>query len=224
MSEANYNILMTAEEATKDAKETMESSKKLIQKQEKEDVSESDGKKNVNVVSVNIGNSVTNVVPIDKLRIIQSQTLNKLKDYLSMTFGPMGSYTKMKYVPWITSMTMTSEEIFAENRNAILSGILLGIVTIVFIAIFIIVRIVLALVKIVSKLIDKIPGLKQINKLGGGICGAIEGIIIVYAIFAVISMISPIISNTIILEQIYNSNIGSIMYNNNMILKSIYKM
>ena len=57
--------------------------------------------------------------------------------YVANNHKMMGSYTKMKYVPWITSMTMTSEEIFAENRNAILSGILLGIVTIVFIAIFI---------------------------------------------------------------------------------------
>ena len=49
----------------------------------------------------------------------------------------MGSYTKMKYVPWITSMTMTSEEIYAENRKAVLSGIILGIITIISIAIFI---------------------------------------------------------------------------------------
>ena len=73
----------------------MESSKKLFQKQKKEDTFKSDEKKIPVAVSVNIGNSVTNVVPIDKLRIIQSQTLNKLKDYLSMTFGPMGSYTKI---------------------------------------------------------------------------------------------------------------------------------
>lgn len=126
------------------------------------------------------------------------------------------------YINEITANVNTSKEDAIEVLSTELT---MGIISvIVFIAIFIIVRIVLALVKIVSKLIDKIPGLKQINKLGGGICGAIEGIIIVYAIFAVLSMISPIISNTIILEQIYNSNIGSIMYNNNMILKSIYKM
>ena len=95
MSEANYNVLMTADEVAKNAKETKENSKKLFQKQKKEDTFKSDEKKIPVAVSVNIGNSVTNMVPIDKLRVIQSQTLNKLKDYLSMTFGPMGSYTKI---------------------------------------------------------------------------------------------------------------------------------
>ncbi|MCZ9839069.1 methyl-accepting chemotaxis protein [Brachyspira hyodysenteriae] len=58
-------------------------------------------------------------------------------EYTANNHKMMGSYTKMKYVPWITSMTMTSEEIFAENRKAILSGIILGIITIAAIAIFI---------------------------------------------------------------------------------------
>ena len=58
-------------------------------------------------------------------------------EYTANNHKMMGSYTKMKYVPWITSMTMTSEEIFEETRKAILSGIILGIITIVSIAIFI---------------------------------------------------------------------------------------
>uniref|UniRef100_UPI003F4AF99A methyl-accepting chemotaxis protein n=1 Tax=Brachyspira catarrhinii TaxID=2528966 RepID=UPI003F4AF99A len=58
-------------------------------------------------------------------------------EYTANNHKMMGSYTKMKYVPWITSMTMTSEEIFAESRKAIISGIILGIITIVSIAIFI---------------------------------------------------------------------------------------
>ncbi|MBW5381636.1 methyl-accepting chemotaxis protein, partial [Brachyspira hampsonii] len=58
-------------------------------------------------------------------------------EYIANNHKTMGSYTKMKYVPWITSMTMTSEEIFAESRKAILSGIILGIITIISIAIFI---------------------------------------------------------------------------------------
>ncbi len=58
-------------------------------------------------------------------------------EYTANNHKIMGSYTKMKYVPWITSMTMTSEEIFTESRKAIISGIILGIITIISIAIFI---------------------------------------------------------------------------------------
>lgn len=125
------------------------------------------------------------------------------------------------YINNITSDVNTSKD---DAINLIAKELASGIITvIVFIAIFFIVRLILALIKIVAKLIDKIPVLKQINKIGGAICGAIEGLIIIYAVFAILSMISPIIANTAIIEQIYNSNIGALMYNNNLILKSIYK-
>ena len=126
----------------------------------------------------------------------------------------------VNYINGITENVNTSKE---EAFDAIGKELAGGVITvIVFIAIFIIVRIILALIKVVSKIIDKIPLLSQVNKIGGAVCGAIEGAIIIYAILAVISMIAPIISNTGLLELIYNSNIGSIMYNNNFILNSIY--
>ena len=127
----------------------------------------------------------------------------------------------VSYINSITENVNTSKE---EAFNAIGVELASGIISvIVFIAIFVIVRLVLALIKVVSKIIDKIPLLSQVNKVGGAICGAIEGAIIIYAIFAVISMIAPVISNTNLLELIYNSNIGSMMYNNNLVLNSIYK-
>ena len=126
----------------------------------------------------------------------------------------------VNYINGITANVNTSKE---EAFNAIGKELASGIITVVvFIAIFVIVRLALALIKIVSKLIDKIPLLSQVNKIGGAICGAIEGAIIIYAIFAAISMISPIISNTNLLELINSSNIGYIMYNNNLVLNSIY--
>ena len=127
----------------------------------------------------------------------------------------------VNYINGITENVNTSKE---EAFNSIGVELASGIISvIVFIAIFVIVRLVLALIKVVSKIIDKIPLLSQVNKIGGAICGAIEGAIIIYAIFAVISMIAPVISNTNLLELIYNSNIGSMMYNNNLVLNSIYK-
>ncbi len=127
----------------------------------------------------------------------------------------------VNYINGITENVNTSKE---EAFNAIGVELASGIISvIVFIAIFVIVRLVLALIKVVSKIIDKIPLLSQVNKVGGAVLGAIEGAIIIYAIFAVISMIAPIISDTNLLELIYNSNIGSMMYNNNLVLNSIYK-
>lgn len=127
-------------------------------------------------------------------------------------------------VDYINGITENASGAKDEAINTIANELTSGIIMVIaFVGIFIIVRLVLVLIKIVSKLIDKIPGLKQINKLGGGICGAVEGAIIVYAIFAVISIISPMIAETNIIELIQESNIGSAMYNNNAVLKFIYK-
>ena len=125
------------------------------------------------------------------------------------------------YINSITENVNTSKK---EAFNAIGVELASGIISvIVFIAIFVIVRLVLALIKVVSKIIDKIPLLSQVNKVGGAICGAIEGAIIIYVIFAAVSMIAPIISDTNLLELINSSNIGSIMYNNNLVLNSMFK-
>ena len=127
----------------------------------------------------------------------------------------------VNYINSITENVNTSKE---EAFNAIGVELASGIISvIVFIAIFVIVRLVLALIKVVSKIIDKIPLLSQVNKVGGAICGAIEGAIIIYVIFAAVSMIAPIISDTNLLELINSSNVGSIMYNNNLVLNSMFK-
>ena len=106
-----------------------------------------------------------------------------------------------------------------ENISTQLSTEVINIVS--FVGIFIIARAILLLVKILSKIINKLPILKQIDHLGGAVIGAIEGVIIVYFAFAVISTISPVFENTAVLEQINNSFIGKAMYNNNIIMNKI---
>ena len=50
---------------------------------------------NVGALSVSTDRNATNVVSGKKLREIQSRTLGEVKEFLSMTFGPMGSNTKI---------------------------------------------------------------------------------------------------------------------------------
>ncbi len=92
-----------------------------------------------------------------------------------------------------------------------------------FVCLFIIVQLLLNIVKLISRIITKLPILKQINQVGGAILGLAEGVIIVYSVFAVISIISPTLKDTIILEQINNSYIGNQIYNNNILLNKLYK-
>ena len=89
------------------------------------------------------------------------------------------------------------------------------------IALFIVTRILLILLRFITSLIAKLPIIKQFDKLGGFIYGLLEGLIIVYVVLAIISFVSPMMSGDIA-NAIDNSTIGSMMYNNNLLLKIIF--
>lgn len=89
------------------------------------------------------------------------------------------------------------------------------------IALFIVARILLILLRFITSLIAKLPIIKQFDKLGGVIYGLLEGLIIVYVVLAIISFASPMMSGDIA-NAIDNSTIGSMMYNNNLLLKIIF--
>lgn len=90
-------------------------------------------------------------------------------------------------------------------------------------ALFIISRTLLVIVRFVAELIGNLPIIKMFNKSGGLIFGVIKGFIIAYAILAVLSVISPLISQIGIISAIQDSTFGSAMYNNNILLKLFFK-
>ena len=89
-----------------------------------------------------------------------------------------------------------------------------------FFIIFIAVKIILKFITALADLIAKLPILKQINALGGTIYGVLEGLFLVFVGFAIISLIAPLIDVSI-LEAINSSTLGSIFYNNNILLNFI---
>lgn len=58
-------------------------------------VTDGDKKEKDKSTSIHVPLNTTNVVTGEKLREIQSETLRRAKEYLSKTFGPMGSNTKI---------------------------------------------------------------------------------------------------------------------------------
>ena len=73
-----------------------------------------------------------------------------------------------------------------------------------------------------AEIIGELPIVKQFNKSGGIIYGALKGLFIVYFILAILSLIAPMISGTAFFEQIKQSYIGSFMYNYNILLMLIF--
>lgn len=95
---------------------------------------------------------------------------------------------------------------------------IIGICTLL--ALYIIARIVLKFVSALGDLIAKLPILKQFNKLGGTIFGAIKGLLIVYVILAIFYLISPLLKENMT-KRIDESILTKFMYNNNIIIKII---
>lgn len=92
----------------------------------------------------------------------------------------------------------------------------------VLISLFIVTRLLLMVIKVLAKFITEIPLIKQIDKTGGVIYGILQSLVIIYVILAIISFVSPMITNTSIVNAIQESYIGSILYNNNLLLKLLF--
>ena len=92
----------------------------------------------------------------------------------------------------------------------------------VWIGLFFVARIILIFVKGLANLITKLPVIKQFDKLGGIVYGMLQSVVIIYGILAVISFISPTLNGTGITDGIQKSFIGSMMYNDNLLLKIIF--
>lgn len=91
-----------------------------------------------------------------------------------------------------------------------------------FFVLYIVTRFLLLFVRFAVELLANLPIIKTFNKSGGLIYGVIKGFLIAYAMLAVFSLISPLISDVGIIKAIDDSIIGSRMYNNNMILNLIF--
>lgn len=89
---------------------------------------------------------------------------------------------------------------------------------IVVIVLSIVVRLLTILLRSVLYFITKLPIISKIDKAGGIVYGVLRAYLIVYLILAVLSLISPLISNTGIIACINNSKICKIFYNNNVFL------
>lgn len=121
----------------------------------------------------------------------------------------------------------TVENAVEEAKDSVVTVAAEGIANVainvgVAILLFIIVRIALIFVSALSSIITDLPIIKQFDKAGGILYGAIKAFVIIFVILALISLISPMIEQTGIIVAINKSFIGSILYNNNILLNIIF--
>lgn len=112
------------------------------------------------------------------------------------------------------------KEIIANVSDTVATNIIKVAVAI---GVFLIAKILLLIIKLFADFIGELPIIGQFNRAGGFIYGLLQGFLITFIILALISIISPSLKNPTIPDAINGSFIGKYMYNNNIILKIIFK-
>ena len=87
---------------------------------------------------------------------------------------------------------------------------------------FMIARFAMVFVRYAFHIIANLPIIRLFNKSGGIIYGVLKGFIIIYAILAVLAFIAPIVESLGIILAIEDSAIGSLLYNNNLLIKFFF--
>jgi len=122
------------------------------------------------------------------------------------------------YINGYVQETITTTQngiVKAVSRDLAVNIIKIGVM----IVLFIVVKIGLIFAKFIIEGIAKLPILKQFNEVGGIAYGILRGVILVYAILLVVSLLVPVLNNADILKAINETMLCKMMYNNNIILK-----
>ena len=118
-----------------------------------------------------------------------------------------------------TSAEVTIKEMAAQIFAAQLSAIIINAICycIVFVILYIILKVFMGVTGVISRL----PVIHQADKLCGTIAGIVEGLIIVWVVFAIVTAFGNNVWASDILAQIHSSSFLEFIYDNNIIMKMI---
>jgi len=91
------------------------------------------------------------------------------------------------------------------------------------IIVFLIAKVILWVISFFIKGVASFPIIKQIDKLGGIAYGVVEGLIIIYAVLAIISFASLVWTDSTMIQAINKSVLGNNLYNNNILINLFVK-
>ncbi|MCG8501935.1 MAG: CvpA family protein [Firmicutes bacterium] len=109
-----------------------------------------------------------------------------------------------------------------EQLSGNISVIIVNIISVILI--FMAIKLILFIVGSTLDQFMKLPVLNEMNKLGGGIFGVVNGLIIIYIVFAILTLFAPIQASAPLIEMINESSIAKIFYNHNILLNWILQI
>ena len=172
---------------------------------------------------------ITNII-IDKTEFDEFIS-EKIEDNLEDSFEEENfieeenSSISNSFISIINEYVLEAEEVEAENTAEYVANEIsyMVISAIVMIVLFVIAKIIMLLIQYVLEFIVSLPIIRTFNKVAGIIYGVFRAFLLIYIILAILSSISPLLANTEIISFIKSSNIGSIFYNDNIILDFLNK-
>ncbi len=126
-----------------------------------------------------------------------------------------------KYIQeYVTSpITNTANNVVEETAKVVSEKVVaIGVA----ILLFIVVRLGLILLKFIIEGIANLPIIKQFNKAGGTVYGAIRGMFIIYLFLAIMFFVMSVNNSGMIADLINTSFVSKYLYANNLILKIIF--
>lgn len=119
----------------------------------------------------------------------------------------------------VTIKEMAAQIFAAQIFAAQLSAIIINAICycIVFVILYIILKVFMGVTGVISRL----PVIHQADKLCGTIAGIVEGLIIVWVVFAIVTAFGNNVWASDILAQIHSSSFLEFIYDNNIIMKMI---
>lgn len=84
-----------------------------------------------------------------------------------------------------------------------------------FIGLYLLSSVIIFVIKQISNLLTSLPVIKQFDKIGGGIIGAINAIIIVYIALGIVKVVGVTVKNPTLIKEVNNSIITKIIFDKN---------
>lgn len=107
-----------------------------------------------------------------------------------------------------------------DTVNSSLTSLFITIIACI--GLFIIIRLILAAVFMIISAVTELPLIKGVNKLVGGLLGAVNILFIVYLLLAVMSLFAP--ADSKLFDEINNTYIVKYLYNYNILLQIFMKI
>jgi uncharacterized membrane protein YuzA (DUF378 family) len=128
----------------------------------------------------------------------------------------------------ITGFEVSADANANETAESLKKGAYTGITNLIvkavaFIGTLLIVGIVLAMLGGITNLLGRIPGIEQANSIAGAIAGGLIGLVVVWVLFVIITMISATSIGQKMLAMINENPLLSFIYNHNFISSKVFK-